>query len=117
MKVLLTKKFADSDIHYLTERLHADIELISPDEFNEAGVLDKIDTADVLFGGMLGEAVVSRAGHVRFAQIPWTGIDNLDFALLRKQGLTVCNSHSNARVVAEHAVALAFGFINLGKYR
>jgi len=108
MNVLLTKKFAASDIQYMKERLSPDVCLIEPAEFNEAGVLEQLQNAEVLLGGLLSEAVVSNAIHLRFAQIPWTGTDNLNFEMLQKHDLTVCNSHSNALVVAEHAVALAF---------
>ena len=41
-------------------------------------------------------------------QIPWTGVDNLNFELLKKYNVTVCNSHSNSLAVAEHAIALMF---------
>lgn len=108
MKVLLTKKFADSDIQYLTERLHQGIELITPEAYKEDSIVDNLPMADVLFGGMLTENIVSQAEHIKFAQIPWTGVDNLDFDMLSRYSLTVCNSHSNAKLVAEHAVALAF---------
>ena len=108
MKVLLTKKFAVSDIEYILQKLDDGISLVEPVTYNEEGVLEKINSADVIFGGLLSEAVVAKSSHLAFAQIPWTGVDSLNFSLFEKHQLTVCNSHSNSDVVAEHAIALVF---------
>lgn len=108
MKVLLTKKFAASDIKYVEERLDTGIEIMSPKTFDEEAILQALPEADVIMGGLLTESVVSNAGHIKFAQIPWTGVDSLDFEMLNQHNLIVCNSHSNSSIVAEHAVALAF---------
>lgn len=109
MNVLLTKKFMQSDIDYIKAGLSPGITLIEPKEFNEEGVLEKISEADAVLGGMFSESVLEAASHVKLFQIPWTGVDNIDFSLLSKHGIdTVCNSHSNAFVVAEYAVALYF---------
>ena len=108
MKVLLTKKFAESDLKYISDRINAGIELIEPKDYKEDTIIQQMQSADVLFGGLLSEPIVSRAEHIRFAQIPWTGVDNLNFSMLNQYGLTICNSHSNAILVAEHAISLAF---------
>lgn len=109
MKVLLTKKFMPSDIEYLRAGLSDGIDLIEPAEYNEFGVMEKIGQAQALLGGMLTEQVVSAAKHIKLFQIPWTGVDNIDFSLLQKHNIDcVCNSHSNGTVVAEHALALYF---------
>lgn len=109
MKVLLTKKFMPSDIEYLKAGLVAGIELITPTEYNEASVIERIVDARVMLGGMLTEPVIKGAKHIELFQIPWTGVDNVDFSILRKHDVDcVCNSHSNSVVVAEHALALYF---------
>ena len=109
MNVLLTKKFMSSDIEYLNARLAEGITLLEPADYSEAGVLEKIRSAQVLFGGMLSEPVIKAAEHIKLFQIPWTGVDNIDFDLLQKYRIDcVCNSHSNGSVVAEHALALYF---------
>lgn len=109
MNVLLTKNFMSSDIEYLKAGLTEGISLIEPDEYNESAVVEKIPDADVLLGGMLTELIVKASKHIKLIQIPWTGVDNIDFNLLKKYEVgDVCNSHSNGSVVAEHALALYF---------
>ena len=109
MNVLLTKKFMPSDIEYLNAGLVEGITLLEPADYNEAGILEKISSAQVLLGGMLSEPVIKAAEHIKLFQIPWTGVDNIDFDLLQKYRIDcVCNSHSNGTIVAEHALALYF---------
>ena len=109
MKVLLSKKFMPTDIEYLKNGLADGITLIEPEAFNEAGVVEKIGEAQAVLGGMLTEPVVVAAKHIKLFQIPWTGVDNIDFSVLKKYNIDcVCNSHSNGAVVAEHALALYF---------
>lgn len=109
MNVLLTKKFMSADVEYLKARLVDGITLIEPVDYNEAGILEKIESAQALLGGMVSESVIKAASHIKLFQIPWTGVDNIDFKLLQKYSIDcVCNSHSNGSVVAEHALALYF---------
>jgi len=105
-KVLLTKAFFDTDLAYLKAGLDSSVEIIKPAEFTEEGVLAALADADVLLGGMLTEPVLKAAANVAFFQIPWTGVDTLDFKLIEQTKATVCNSHSNSTVVAEHGVGM-----------
>ncbi len=82
--------------------------MISPPNYTEKSIVDKAHDIDVMFGGFISEKLLHAAINLKFIQIPWAGIDNLDFRLLKKYNITLCNSHSNAFVVAEHAVALMF---------
>ena len=109
MKVLLSKAFHQSDLDYLAERVHQSVQFIKPDTYDVAGVLAKINEADVLFGGMLDERVLEQSDHLKLIQIPWTGVDNLDFNTLSRFSIPISNSHSNAIIVAEHTVALMLG--------
>ena len=109
MKVLLSKAFHQGDLDYLSERVHESVQFIQPDTFDIDGVIAKIDEADVLFGGMLDVRVLERASHLKLIQIPWTGVDNLDFETLSRFSIPISNSHSNALIVAEHTVAMMLG--------
>jgi phosphoglycerate dehydrogenase-like enzyme len=106
MKVLLTKKMMSQDIAYIQSRVSSDIELLFPVSYDETTLIYNVAEADVLLGGYFSEGLLTHAKNLKFAQIPWTGVDNLDFDLLRRHKVVVCNSHSNSEVVAEHAVAM-----------
>lgn len=105
-KVLLTKAFFDTDMAYLKAGLDSSVEIVKPSEFTESGIIAALPNADVLLGGMLTQSVLEASSNVAFFQIPWTGVDTLDFDLISRTGATVCNSHSNATVVAEHGVGM-----------
>ena len=48
-------------------------------------------------------------GNIKLIQVPIAGIEKLDFELLSRYDIPVCNSHSNALPVAETALALLLG--------
>ena len=106
MKVLLTKPFFETDVEYIKSKLDENIRLIIPQSFDTEAIQEEAKDADVLLGGMISEAILQEAKKLKFIQIPWTGVDNLNFELLAKYNTVVCNSHSNATIVAEHAIAL-----------
>jgi phosphoglycerate dehydrogenase-like enzyme len=106
MKVLLTKKMMSQDIEYIQSNISPNIQLVFPASYDESMLINYVPDAEVLFGGFFSEGLLSNAKKLKFAQIPWTGVDNLDFGLLSKHNVVVCNSHSNSEVVAEHAVAM-----------
>ena len=108
MKILFTRLFLDSDISYIKSRLRNNIELIIPSDYSEESLVKNVKDVDVLFGGFISEELIKSATNLKFVQIPWTGVDNLNFELLKKYNVTVCNSHSNSLAVAEHAIALMF---------
>ena len=106
MKVLFTKSFLNDDLNYISKLTLKGIDLIYPASFTEEALIPLAEDADVLFGNLVTEKLLASAKKLKFIQIPWTGVDNLDFKLLENFNITVCNSHSNAFAVAEHAVAL-----------
>lgn len=106
MKVLFTKKFFPQDLEYIKAKIDVRVEFINEDNFEQDRLIELAPQADVFFGGLINEELLTAATHLKFIQIPWTGVDNLNWELLAERNVTVCNSHSNAYVVAEHAVAL-----------
>lgn len=106
MKVLLTKAFLKSDIEYIKARILPNIEIIEPQNYDELTLVSLTKEVDVLLGGLITEAILQEAKNLKFVQIPWTGVNNLDFDLIEKYNVQVCNSHSNSSIVAEHAIAL-----------
>ncbi|MFT6305071.1 MAG: phosphoglycerate dehydrogenase-like enzyme [Halioglobus sp.] len=106
IKVLFSKPFHKNDLAYLAERVHESISFLTPDTYDTEGVLARLNEADVLFGGMVNEQVLSAGSHLKLIQIPWNGVDSLDFELLSRFTVPICNSHSNSSVVAEHAAGM-----------
>lgn len=108
LRVLLGRRFADADIAYLKAHVGTDVAFVEPVEYSAAGIGDALAAgADVLLGEPPAEDVLARATGLRLIQIPWTGVDRLDFPALKRAGVPVSNSHSNGEVVAEFALALA----------
>jgi D-3-phosphoglycerate dehydrogenase len=108
MKVLLTKAFFSSDIEYIKQRLNPSIEIVTPSDFSEDGIAQVAEDVDVLFGGFVSDKILKAASTLKFIQVPWTGIENVNLDLIRKYQIKLCNSHSNSKIVAEHAIALMF---------
>lgn len=108
LNVLMTMKRPQSQIDYLREKLDDDINLIMPRDYSEEAILEHIKEADVLLGNYITEAMLE-SGNIKLIQVPIAGIEKLDFELLSRYDIPVCNSHSNALPVAETALALLLG--------
>ncbi|MEK7250997.1 MAG: NAD(P)-dependent oxidoreductase [Bacteroidota bacterium] len=106
LRVVALKPFYPADLALLREGLGATAELVVPAAFDPATLSAAVRGADVLLGGAVTEEILDAAKGFRLFQVPWTGVDGLDRALLSRRGAVVCNSHSSAPVVAEFAVAL-----------
>lgn len=105
-KVLLTKKFYSKDLEYIKSGLDAGIHLIDPQEYTEAALLIKCSDVKALLGAFISERLLEESKNLELIQIPWTGVDKLDYETLNKFDIHVCNSHSNGNAVAEMAIAL-----------
>lgn len=106
IRVLLTRPFYDEDLAFLRAGLLPDVELVTPPAFTPDALLEAVRDADALLGDQLTRPLLAAGTRLRLVQVPWTGVDRLDFELLRQFPVTVCNSHSNAVPVAEMAVSL-----------
>lgn len=106
IKVLLTKALLPVDLDYMSSKLDPSVDIVKPSAFDEDSIISAMEGIDVMLGGMVTDNIGAAANHVGFFQIPWTGVDALNFECIEKHNLTVCNSHSNSSVVAEHAVAM-----------
>lgn len=106
IKVLVTRKFFDKDIQYIKSKLCNDCKLIIPNDYSLESLISYSQDIDIFLGSFISKELCLSAPKLKFIQIPWTGVDNLNFDLIRDIGITVCNSHSNSYAVAEHAIAL-----------
>jgi len=108
VNVVLTRKFFDADIQFIKNGVKEGANIIIPESFSEDDLMQYADDADIFLGPIISKRLCDAAKQLKFIQIPWTGVDNLNFDLLRDIGVKVCNSHSNAYAVAEQAIALMF---------
>lgn len=108
VNVVLTRKFFDTDLQYIKNSVKEGASIVIPEAFTEDDLIKYAPDADIFFGPVISQRLCKVATHLKFIQVPWTGVDNLNFDLIREIGVKVCNSHSNAYAVAEQAVALMF---------
>ena len=106
ISILPLKKYFDQDINYIKSRLNDSVQIISPEKFDEDTLISYAEHADIFLGANITSRLINSAKKLKLIQIPWTGIDTLDFNLLKKIEIPVCNSHSNALAVAEYSIAL-----------
>ena len=108
VNVVLTRKFFDADLQFIKNGVKEGANIIIPEAFTEDDLMKYAPEADIFFGPVISKRLCGAATHLKFIQVPWTGVDNLNFDLIREIGVKVCNSHSNAYAVAEQALALMF---------
>ena len=106
INVVLTRKFFDADLQFIKNGVKEGANIIIPETFTEEELLKYAPDADIFFGPVISKRLCEAATHLKFIQVPWTGVDNLNFDLIENIGVKICNSHSNAYAVAEQAVAL-----------
>ena len=108
VNVVLTRKFFDADLQFIKNGVKEGANIIIPEAYTEDDLMKYAPEADIFFGPVISKKLCEAAKHLKFIQVPWTGVDNLNFDLIREIGVKVCNSHSNAYAVAEQALALMF---------
>lgn len=69
--------------------------------------LQGLATAEILVTGNPSDSDLSKALLLKLLIVPFAGISQLNFPLLRDKEIQVANSHGNAPIVAEKALALA----------
>lgn len=109
IKVLPLRKFFPQDINYLCSKFLNSVELIELESYDEEKIYEYLlkHKVDVLLGEPQSEKILSVSNNVKLIQLPWTGVDRLNFSLFKKfPHINICNSHSNALAVAEYAVSL-----------
>lgn len=107
IKCLLTRKFWDQDLEFLRSHIQPKVEFIVPRDYSTQSLIEAVSKEiDILLGDVPDADVLDASTNVKLLQIPWTGIDQLNFDLLKKYQFQVCNSHSNAASVAEMGLAL-----------
>ncbi len=106
--ILFTNKYSKSQMKYFKDNLEDEFNLKIPENFDEKEILKYIADAKILIGDNITKAMLEE-GNFEFIQIPYAGVEKLDFDLLSNYDIPVYNSHSNALSVAEHALGLLLG--------
>lgn len=108
MRVVATKFFQDADIEYFCHEL-PEVNFwfpLCPEDLKS--LKDVVDNnVDVFLGPPPSPDIIKSAiGSLKLIQIPWSGVDGMDFSFCSKHSITCANSHSSSISVAELAVTL-----------
>jgi len=112
MKVLILSKMVKpkvwrSSFDKLNQKARLNIEFIIAEEETKNSIKKYLSEVEVVIGGNLKQEDLSQAKRLKLFQIPFAGIDKLDFNLYKKfPDIYVCNIHANKTAVSEHAFAL-----------
>ena len=112
MIVLVLSQMVKTDVwkgtlEKLNQKTKYNIEFVVPEREDKKFVSEYLSKAEVVIGGAFKQEDLDRAKKLKLIQIPFAGVDKLDFNLIRKYpNIYVCNIHANSAAVAEHAFAL-----------
>ena len=119
-KIIMTRSLLQVDQEYikngLTKLVGNCFELIAPESYDEEGICKVCSDADVLLGPFVTPKILETAKELKLVQIPWTGMDTFDFSAMQGFDVPVCNSHSNAIVVAELGFAIIMDLLKKLSY-
>lgn len=105
MKIAVFFNFPDEILNALKTRL-PDHEIIQTSYENLEKDKEFLKEARVIIGHRITKELLAITEKLELFQLPWVGTDLLNFELLKDTHITLCNTHWNDRIVAEHAVAL-----------
>ena len=54
----------------------------------------------------MAHIIAAATETLKLVQVPWSGVDGMDFTACEKHSIIVANSHTNANSVAELAVSI-----------
>jgi len=94
------------------EKLKKEFRDVSFFERREVSNLDDIlEEAEGIVTSRFTRELSEKTPNLRVIFVPWTGVDNIDFQIVRERGLMVANTKSHAKIVAERAVTLLLSLL------
>lgn len=109
MKILFQAQGLINDEYkqFFRSNLPSEVELVFASERDPEALVKQVQDVDIFVGYTISREFLQSASSLKHIQIPWTGFDRMDTALLEDYpNITVSNSHSNSLAIAEHAVSL-----------
>ncbi|MBU4350513.1 reverse transcriptase-like protein [bacterium] len=112
MKVLILSKMVKSQVwgkafNELNKKAKLNLEFIVPETGERENIKKYLKEVEVVIGGTFTKEDLEQAKKLKLIQIPFAGVDKLDFNLYKDyQDIYICNIHTNRAAVAEHAFAL-----------
>jgi lactate dehydrogenase-like 2-hydroxyacid dehydrogenase len=111
MNILFLNKFND----YWEQKL-VELKTEFPDaEFSSSYDPDQrpelLKKADAVICGRLSKEEIENSPNLKLIIVHYTGLNNFPLDLIKQKGIMLANTHAQAHVVAEHAVALAFALL------
>jgi len=112
MKILILSKMAKPQVwenafNELNKKEKLNLEFIIPKTDERETIKKYLKEVEVVIGGSFSKENIEQAKKLKLIQIPFAGVDKLDFDLYKNcQGIYICNIHSNRTAVTEHAFAL-----------
>lgn len=120
IKILITRSLLPVDQEYITKKLYDLVgdkfDLVSPKEYSEEELCKEAVDADVLLGPFVTTKILDEAQNLKLIQVPWTGVDTFNFEAVKKCRVPICNSHSNATVVAELGMGIILDLLKKISY-
>jgi phosphoglycerate dehydrogenase-like enzyme len=107
MRIVATKFFQQGDIDFMRRAL-PDVDFWFPKTADDLKSLNQVvNGATVLLGPPPTAAILAQIKDtLQLVQIPWSGVDGMDFTDCHTHSITCANSHTNATSVAELAISL-----------
>ena len=112
MKVLVLSKMVKPKVwekvfNELNKKAKLNLEFIIPETDERENIKKYLKEIEVVISGTFSEEDLEKAKKLKLIQIPFAGVDKLDFSLYKNYpDIFICNIHTNKTAVAEHAFAL-----------
>ena len=112
MKIMILSKMVKPQVWIktfteLNKKTKLNLEFISLAEDNKMDIEKIVPEVEVVIGNLKNEETFKKAKILKLIQIPFVGVNKIDFKLLRnRRDIYLCNVHANKYTVAEHAIGL-----------
>jgi len=112
MKILVLSRMVkpqvwEKEFNELNKKAKLNLEFIIPEAEGKGVIKKYLKEVEVTIGGTFTKEDLEQAKKLKLIQIPFAGVDKLDFDLYKNhQDIYICNIHTNRAAVAEHAFAL-----------